>query len=53
MRRQSVEELRRLIQRAAGEDLDPVTIRQRAERFSRWRFRQQIRAAVAEMVAAA
>jgi glycosyltransferase involved in cell wall biosynthesis len=51
--RQDIRLLRQAIRQAAAESLDPVTIRARAERFSRPRFRKEIRAAVEEMVAAA
>jgi glycosyltransferase involved in cell wall biosynthesis len=52
LRRQSVDELRRTIERAAREPLDAAAIRLRAERFSKLRFRREIRAAVEAMVAA-
>ena len=48
--RQSVDELRRAIERAASEQLDPRAISERAQRFARARFRERIRAAVEEMV---
>jgi glycosyltransferase involved in cell wall biosynthesis len=48
---QTVEQLRRAIDRAASEELDPAVIRRRAERFSRERFRRELRAAVEELVA--
>lgn len=49
---QSVEELRRAVEHAATEELDPAVIRASAERFARERFRQELRAAVEELVAA-
>jgi glycosyltransferase involved in cell wall biosynthesis len=48
---QSVEELRRAVERAATEELDSTAIRASAERFARDRFRREIRAAVEELVA--
>jgi glycosyltransferase involved in cell wall biosynthesis len=51
--RQDVTELRDAINLAATEELDPGTIRRRAERFSQERYRVELRAAVEEMVAAA
>jgi glycosyltransferase involved in cell wall biosynthesis len=47
---QSVEELRRTVERAATEELDPAEIRANAERFSSERFRRELRAAVEELV---
>ena len=49
---QSVDELRRAVERAATEDLDPAVIRASAERFAPERFRRELRAAVNELVAA-
>lgn len=49
---QSVDELRRAVERAATEELDPAAIRANAERFAPERFRQELRAAVEELVAA-
>jgi glycosyltransferase involved in cell wall biosynthesis len=48
---QTVDELRRAVGRAAEEELDAVAIRRHAERFSRERFRRELRAAVEELVA--
>jgi glycosyltransferase involved in cell wall biosynthesis len=50
--RQDVDDLRRAVRHAAEEPLDATAIRARAERFSRPRFRREIRAAVEELVAA-
>jgi glycosyltransferase involved in cell wall biosynthesis len=47
---QSVDELRRAIELAAAEELDPVAIRASAERFSQERFRHELKAAVEELV---
>jgi glycosyltransferase involved in cell wall biosynthesis len=49
----TVEEVRKAVKRAVREDLDPIEIRRRAERFSAPRFREEITAAVAEVVDAA
>ena len=49
---QTVDELRRAIERAASEELDPAVIRANAERFASDRFRQELHAAVDELVAA-
>jgi glycosyltransferase involved in cell wall biosynthesis len=49
--RQDVHELRKAVRRAAAEPLDAAAIRSRAQRFSRQRFRREIRAAVEELVA--
>jgi glycosyltransferase involved in cell wall biosynthesis len=51
--RQDVSDLRDAVRRAADEPLDATAIRAQAERFSRHRFRREIRAAVEKMVAAA
>lgn len=48
---QTVEELRRAIERAATEELDSAAIRMNAERFGRERFRREMRAAVESLVA--
>ena len=48
--RQSVDELRTAVERAAATELDPAAIRARAERFSAERFRSELRAAVGELV---
>lgn len=48
---QTVGELRRAVARAAEEELDPDVIRLHAERFSRERFRRELRATVEELVA--
>lgn len=50
---QDLDELRRAIDLAATEELDPGAIRASAERFSRERFRRELRAAVEELVNAA
>jgi len=50
--RQSVDELRGAVERAATEDLDPAMIRRSVERFASKRFRRELRAAVEELVAA-
>ncbi|MGH2922240.1 MAG: glycosyltransferase [Gaiellaceae bacterium] len=47
---QSVEELRRAVERAATEELDSAEIRGSAERFSRERFQRELRATVEELV---
>jgi len=52
LERQSVEELRRLIRRAAAEDLDRDAISARSERFAENRFRRELRRIVHEVVAA-
>jgi glycosyltransferase involved in cell wall biosynthesis len=51
LERQSSDELRAAVRRAAAEELDSTAIRLSAERFSEKRFRSEIRAAVEEMVA--
>jgi glycosyltransferase involved in cell wall biosynthesis len=48
---QTVEELRRAVERAASADLDPAAISSSAARFGRERFRRELRAAVEELVA--
>jgi glycosyltransferase involved in cell wall biosynthesis len=48
---QTIDELRRAIERAAREELDPVAIRASAERFGRERFRRELRLAVEQLVA--
>jgi hypothetical protein len=53
LERQEVDELRRAIELAATEELDPAVIRASAERFSRERFRRELRSAVEELVSAA
>jgi len=50
IRHQRIAELRRAIRRACEEDLDVGTIRRNAERFSHLRFRDEIRAAVDDLV---
>jgi glycosyltransferase involved in cell wall biosynthesis len=50
--RQDVAEVRRAVERAAVEELDPGTIRRNAERFDAARFRERMRALVAEAVGA-
>jgi glycosyltransferase involved in cell wall biosynthesis len=47
---QSVDELRRAVELAATDELDPAAIRASAERFSRERFRREMRSAVEELV---
>jgi glycosyltransferase involved in cell wall biosynthesis len=49
----TVVEVRKAVKRAAKEELDPIEIRRRAERFSAARFRDEIATAVAEIVDAA
>ena len=49
---QTVDELRRAIDRATSEELDPAVIRANAERFASDRFRRELHAAVEELVAA-
>ena len=51
MSRQTVEEVRRSVERAAIEEVDTTAIRRAAERFSRERFRAELRAAVEELAA--
>jgi glycosyltransferase involved in cell wall biosynthesis len=53
LERQAVDELRRAIELAASGELDPAAIRASAERFSRERFRRELKAAVEELVSAA
>jgi glycosyltransferase involved in cell wall biosynthesis len=48
---QTVDELRRAVERAAREELDPGAISSSAARFGRERFRREVRAAVEELVA--
>jgi glycosyltransferase involved in cell wall biosynthesis len=48
---QTVDELRRAVERAATEDLDSAAISSSAARFGRERFRREVRAAVEELVA--
>jgi glycosyltransferase involved in cell wall biosynthesis len=52
LERQSVDELRDAVRRAAGEELDRVGIRRRAEAFGEERFRYEIQAAVESLVSA-
>jgi glycosyltransferase involved in cell wall biosynthesis len=49
--RQRPDSFRAAVQRAMVEELDPGDIRRRAERFSHLRYRDEIRAAVEEIVA--
>jgi glycosyltransferase involved in cell wall biosynthesis len=49
---QSAHAFRGMIERAAREELDPGGIRVRAERFSRERFRSELRAVVRDLVSA-
>lgn len=51
LRDQSVDDLRRAVERAATEELDPGVIRASAERFGPDRFRRELRAAVEQLVA--
>lgn len=47
---QSVDELRRAVEVAATDELDPDVIRASAERFSKERFRREMKTAVEELV---
>jgi len=49
--RQDVKELREAIRRSLAEPIDSALIRERAERFSARRFREEFREAVSDTVA--
>jgi glycosyltransferase involved in cell wall biosynthesis len=51
LERQTVDDVRAAVRRAAEEELDAAAIRSRAEGFGEERFRREIRAAVEELVA--